>query len=83
MVLAISVTLVVDASVRPVTLVFHVLSARLCGFILGGTQDRGAPDWRKRGRRPVEGRASSAFNPALGPLGQATRRAGIEAVQTV
>lgn len=31
----------------------------------------------------MEERASSAFDPALGPLGQATRRSAHNAVQTV
>lgn len=34
---------------------------------LDGTQDRRTPDWRKRRRRPNEGRASPALSPALGP----------------
>lgn len=41
MVLAVTMTRIGDASVRPVTLVLHVLSARLCDVFLDGTQDRG------------------------------------------
>jgi hypothetical protein len=83
MVLAVTMTLVVGAPVRPVTLVLHCSKPVCVASSLDGTQDRGTPDWRKRGRRPVQGRASSVFDPALGPLGEATRRGGIEAVQTV